>query len=158
MEVNRNRTTPFWTHKTLIPLENNPLPSTDTPALHVTSLDARSSVSESDDELDMDNGLIDMETNENGNHHLTFRERLLKHIHLLQDFCGGLEFQLQFSDQQMLQVLEREGAGMLRLAENCLDRERWFNTTRGDAPTTWEKAMLNTMFYRPRPRLSDSHT
>jgi hypothetical protein len=30
MEVNRNQTTPFWTHKTLIPLENNPLPSTDT--------------------------------------------------------------------------------------------------------------------------------
>jgi hypothetical protein len=159
LEVNRNRTTPFWTHKTLIPLENDPPMSADTPTPH-TSPDTGSlaSESDSDDEQDVDDSLIDMGTNTDSTERLTFRERLLKHIHLLQDFCGGLEFQLQFSDQRMLQVLEREGAGMLRLAENCLDRERRFNTTRGDAPTTWEKATLNAMFYRPRPQLSDSHT
>ena len=130
--VNRNRTTPFWTHKTLIPLKNPLLMSTDTPTPpQHTSEDTSSLAGESDDELDMTDSLINTETNNNSTEHLTIHEHLLKHIHLLQDFCNGLKYQLQFNDARMLQVVEREGAGMLRLAENCLNRERRLNTTRG---------------------------
>ena len=50
----------------------------------------------------------------------TYRQRLTSHTHLLREFCNSLEYQLQFSDPRMLSTVEREGAGMLRLASHCL--------------------------------------
>ncbi|KAJ7444262.1 hypothetical protein B0H11DRAFT_1695726, partial [Mycena galericulata] len=73
----------------------------------------------------------------------------------LRDFSDGIEYQRQFRDSRMLDVLEREGASFLRLAENCLSRERRVNSTRSAAPSTWERSTLNAMFYRTRPVLSD---
>ncbi|KAJ6586198.1 hypothetical protein B0H19DRAFT_925748, partial [Mycena capillaripes] len=76
----------------------------------------------------------------------------------IRDFADGLEYQRQFQDSRMLDTLEREGASFLRLADNCLSRERRVNSTRSTAPSTWERSTSNAMFYRTRPVLSDRDT
>ena len=160
LEVKRNRTTPFWAHKSLTPLEDH-LPSC-TGTGHISPSTEHTDINigdkyhnESEDDLDGDDELIDVEEIGSG---LTCRERLVAHIRTLQDFCSGLEYQLQFNDPRMLDSLERKGAGMLQLAQSCLSRERRLNSTRGDSPTTWEIETTAALFYRSRPRLSDSHT
>ena len=88
----------------------------------------------------------------------TYRQRLTNHIHLLQEFCNGLEYQLQFSDPRMLLTVEREGAGMLRLASHCLSREQRLNSTRGGSPTTWEAETIGALYYCTWPPPSDANT
>ncbi|KAG1818235.1 hypothetical protein EV424DRAFT_1283410, partial [Suillus variegatus] len=77
-------------------------------------------------------------------------ERMLTHVKNIRDFCDGLEYQIQFNDYRMLTVLERNGSSFLRLADNCLSRERRENSSRSRSPTTWEKGTASTMFYRAR--------
>ena len=43
----------------------------------------------------------------------TFCEHLEGDIATIREFCKGLEYQIQFSDQRMLETLEREGASFL---------------------------------------------
>ena len=45
-------------------------------------------------------------------------------------------------------------SGFLRLAKNCLSRERQMSSVRGRNPATWERGMADTMFYRTRPESS----
>lgn len=45
------------------------------------------------------------------------------HITNIREFCDGLEYQLQFNDYRMLDVLEREGSSFLRLVQDCLRKE-----------------------------------
>jgi hypothetical protein len=54
---------------------------------------------------------------------LEFRDRMEAHIKNLREFCDGLEYQLQFNDYRMLQVLEQEGGSFLNLVEDCLQKE-----------------------------------
>ena len=89
---------------------------------------------------------------------LTCCECLATHIQTLQDFCSGLEYQLQFNDPRMLDSLERKGAGMLQLAQSYQSRERRLNSTRGDSATTLEKETTAALFHRSRPWQADSHT
>jgi hypothetical protein len=56
----------------------------------------------------------------------TFHECLADCIKTLREFCDGFEYQIQFEDQQMLATVEWEWAGLFRLANNCLSRERCF--------------------------------
>ena len=49
---------------------------------------------------------------------------MLSLITTMRDFCGGLEYQLQFNDFRMLEQLETEGASFFRFMEACLQRER----------------------------------
>ena len=53
-----------------------------------------------------------------------YRTRMLSLITTMRDFCGGLEYQLQFNDFRMLEQLETEGASFFRFMEACLQRER----------------------------------
>ena len=59
----------------------------------------------------------------------TFHERFLEKINGYCDFLNGLEYQLQFKDERMLETVECEGANLWWLALNCLGRERHMNTT-----------------------------
>jgi hypothetical protein len=93
-----------------------------------------------------------------GGNNSTFCECLADRIKTLRDFCDGLKYQIQFEDQRMLATVEREGAGLFRLADNCLSKERRFNSTRAASPTTWERTTTNAMYYRTRPRPSDVDT
>ncbi|KAJ6523472.1 hypothetical protein DFH09DRAFT_1329961 [Mycena vulgaris] len=106
---------------------------------------------------DSDDNLIDMNAEVNAGRG-TFDERLTSLLSTLRDFSDGIEYQRKFQDSHMLDVLEREGASFLRLAENCLSRERRVNSTRSAAPATWERSTANAMFYRTRPLPSDRDT
>ncbi|KAF7371915.1 SWIM-type domain-containing protein [Mycena venus] len=175
LEVQRNRTIPFWSHPSLIPL----LPPTGTAAATIPARenvvehnnsnrsgarvagDSDDSDVEGDDGSDFDSdddlvGARNDEESHSGNK--MFDERLTAYLKTVRDFCDGLEYQRNFQDSRFLATLEREGAGFFRLAENCLSRERRENSTRSPAPTTWERSTANAMFYRSRPSLSDQNT
>ena len=53
----------------------------------------------------------------------TYHDRMSAHIKNLREFCNGLEYQLQFNDYRMLNVLEQEGGSFLSLVEDCLRKE-----------------------------------
>jgi len=159
LEVKRNRSTPFWKHKLLVPLDQS--------ESNTEECEQKSSMSEGqqepDDPVDDANPDADGEESEDDTvdteHGIvsgkTTSERMSEHIKTLRDFADGLEYQLQFNDNRMLDRLEREGVGLLRFAESCLRRERRMNSTRGTSPTTWEKTTASAMFYRTRPPAAD---
>ncbi|KAF8515502.1 hypothetical protein BU17DRAFT_51601, partial [Hysterangium stoloniferum] len=103
------------------------------------------SMSESDEE---DDGPINV--GENINSRATFQEHFTHCINMLQEFCNGLEYQVQFGDNRMLNVIEREGTSLFWLAHNCLDHEHCQSSMRIPAPTMWEQSS-NAMFYRACP-------
>jgi hypothetical protein len=163
LEVKRNRTTPFWKHKLLVPLDASETDSDahtlSSPTLQVEAeklrLDSGSDEEQSEGE-ESDNDVVDTENGVMGGS--TFSERMMDHIGLLQTFVDGLEYQIQFHDQRMLDRLEREGASFLRFAQSCISRERRMNSTRGVSPTTWETATASAMYYRTRPPVVDKDT
>ena len=82
----------------------------------------------------------------------TFEEAMNANIDLIAKFVQGLRYQVQCRDQRMLNTLEREGAGFLRFARACMEKEKKLQSTRGGGtPTTWEKSTITVMFYRPTP-------
>jgi len=52
-----------------------------------------------------------------------YHNRMKAHIKNLREFCEGLEYQLQFNDYRMLDVLEHEGGAFLSLVADCLKKE-----------------------------------
>lgn len=52
-----------------------------------------------------------------------YQRRMQAMIANIREFCNGLEYQLQFQDTRMLEVVEKEGAGFLKLVEDCLRTE-----------------------------------
>jgi hypothetical protein len=80
----------------------------------------------------------------------TYEELLNEKITLLEQFVGGLKYQAQFRDYRFLQTLIREGGGLFRMAEQCMDKERRTNSSRQATPATWDQATKNAMFYRTR--------
>jgi hypothetical protein len=168
LEVTRNRKAPFWSHPALVPLDTErqlPWPAasgsrmgegsgeaavTHEPAQPLTENDDEGSDGEDSANELVDTGAPDLPA--------MFDEQFLEHIRTIREFCDGLEYQVQFGDRRMLEVLERDGGGFLRLAQNCLNRERRMSSTRGKNPTMWEKGTLNAMFYRTRPNSADATT
>jgi hypothetical protein len=156
LEVRRNRTTPFWKHKKLIPIDE-PTSDAHTSAFEGQGTQNRSTSDESGDEGDeSDDGVVDTESGIGEGR--TVRERMSDHISMLRDFANGLEYQLQFNDRRMLDNLEREGRTFIQFAQTCLSRERRMNSTRGSSPTTWEKESASAMFYRTRPTRREINT
>ena len=170
-QVTRNRSTPFWSHPTLKPLptaeDTGMMDSVDN-AVPANSDDTTSPVEEpyerlnaAESEFDEDNfesddeGLVDTWEGGSENRQRTCKEELNEIIYLLRDFVGGLEHQVQFQDLRFLKTLEKEGAGLFRLARNCLSQERRLNSSRVASLTTWESSTANALFYRSRPRCDD---
>jgi hypothetical protein len=60
-----------------------------------------------DEELEDDDesGLVDTESRLAIRDCATFREHFTEQIEMIQQFCGGLEYQLQFEDHRMLETL-----------------------------------------------------
>ena len=88
----------------------------------------------------------------------TCKEEMEKNVCLIRDFADGLEYQVQFQDPQFLRTLEKEGAKFLKLARDCLSRERHLNSSRVASPATWESSTSNGLFYRSRPPRRDHNT
>ena len=181
LQVTRNRTSPFWSHPLLVPLNPAALvemgavyssaPEATTAASEHLDVDASSvpapwpqaahpradeaafsAASPSDDEED-DATQSDTELVDFGAQG-TFRERMSSAVDLLRDLADGLEFQVQFNDDRMLRTVEHDAAGALTLARQIQAKEKSFNSTRGAVPRTWDASTMNIMFYRPRPSAS----
>ena len=112
------------------------------------------SASESDND---DNGLIDT-WERNDPEKKSCKEKMEHYICLFRDFCDGLEFQVKFQDPQFLKTLEKEGAGFIRLVQNCLSRERRLILSRAASPSTWERSTANAVFYRSHPSCGNHGT
>ncbi|TFK70349.1 hypothetical protein BDN72DRAFT_870317 [Pluteus cervinus] len=111
LEVKHNRTIPFWSHRTLTPIEDDGGEVSTSRPLVIEEVEAE--LPESDDD---DDEFDDVEVpNEDGR---TSEEVLQANINFVTDFLGGLHYQAQFRDQRMLNALEREGGGFLRLARH----------------------------------------
>jgi hypothetical protein len=104
---------------------------------------------ESDDSDDDNNNSTLVNTWEDGGNieRKTCKEEMENNIRLIRDFCNGLEYQVQYQDPRFLKTLEREGARFLRLARDCLSREKRLNSSRAASPVTWESSTSNTLFY-----------
>jgi hypothetical protein len=164
LEVSRNRSTPFWSHQNLVSLtetygDNQHNTSPGGPSLeNVASGGEDNGEDGGSDEEDgaVEGDLVD--TLAGVESMRTFQERFDDNISLIRNFLDGLEYQRQFRDLRMLESLERNGSGFLRLARNCLERERRQNSTRAASPSTWEHETANAMYYRARPRPADRDT
>jgi hypothetical protein len=165
LQVTRNRSTPFWSHPALqsLPDAENKTDADDIASAisddnhrvmeepYIRLNTAGTLYEEVDFESD-DEGPVNTWEGEFNNQQKTCREELTAIIHLLQDFVDGLEYQVQFQDLCFLKTLEKEGAGLFRLAHNCLSCERHLNSSRAASPTTWESSTANTHFYWSYPQ------
>jgi hypothetical protein len=154
LEVKHNRTTPFWLHHVLQPDSQPTPPVSPSPEGFGPAKENNGNEFERYDDDDDDGDVIDTQSG-TFRDRATFRERFLRKINTYHDFLDGLEYQLQFEDERMLETVEREGAGFWRLAQTCLSRERRMNTSRGSSPVMWDRETSNTMFYRTRPPCCD---
>lgn len=172
LEVTRNRKSPFWSHPSLIPL-NKPFDAAraqtrlgPNPDLEVSAVSSQSSGGNEDeddeypggDEGDASDEDDVIDTQMSNVNFATYDEDMTSLLTTLKDFYSGLEYQKQFRDHRFLDIIQREGAGFLRLANNCLSRERRQNSTRSAAPNTWERTTANAMLYRPRPPHVDANS
>ncbi|KAF7354458.1 SWIM-type domain-containing protein [Mycena venus] len=157
LEVKRQRTAPFWVHPSLRPLSNDSgaaaEPSNEEEERHESPSNA--AIDSGDDSDSDSDDLVDTQI---GGNQVTFLEAMDENIDLITDFLNGLKYQRQFRDQRMLQTLEREGASFFRLAKACLRKEKRLTSTRGEAPSTWDRSASSAMFYRARPGRSDENT
>jgi len=151
LEADRYREPPFWRHPSLRPLEETITGITDTRD-HVVGGDMDDEDgAEGDDDEENDDDDLDEIWQHDGR---TFEEVMQTEIRVILDFAEGLQHQLQFRDQKMLNTLQREGGSFLRLARACLEKERRMNLTRSPTVSTWEKSTSSVMFYRARPVLA----
>jgi len=180
LEVTQNRCVPFWSHPLLIPLpsaeaEAGPSHPRETESdgddkaqvdkykwqnLARLVLDNPSSESEEagngdededDEEDDEELVLVDMWENEVSSSKKTCKQEMEGHLHMLQEFSDGIEYQLQFQDPRFLKTLEKEGSRFFRLTQSCLSRKRQLNSSRTGSPTTWERSTSNALFYKAWP-------
>ena len=151
-EVTRNRTTPFWRHKSLV-------------AEDLDGDDVGSEVPCSDDD-DGDDGKVVLSPtpfamcslDNDPDRLMTTKDELIKIQDQLEEFVGMVKYQVDFADPRWLRTLKREGGGFLRLMKACKDREHAYNTVGGPTPTTWDPKATNTMYYRTRPPVRETHT
>jgi hypothetical protein len=165
LQVTRNRTAPFWSHPSLIPIDKTgtiePIsgPTKEQGACETAmSRDNESEEEEEEEEEEENSGLVDTVADGHSVARESFAEKMRSHVDQIRNFCDGMEHQIQFGDHRFLKTLEREGAGFLRLAETCITQERQLNSSRAASPTTWDNSAANAMFYRSRPRPSEQGT
>ena len=155
-EVKRRRSQPFWSHPALVPLGPPPKSLHSSPCTN--DEDVQRPRADSDMEIDSDSDSESVSSGDEGSLPFiaigkTCQEQMLERVELLEEFVRGLRYQIQFNDVRMLNIVEREGGSLFRLARSCLDREKRFNSTRTDAPTTYDRQTSNAMFWRTRPLL-----
>jgi hypothetical protein len=59
----------------------------------------------------------------------TYKEEMENYIHLIQDFCNSLEYQIKFQDRRFLSTLQKDGVKFFQLAQNCLSHEERQNSS-----------------------------
>ncbi|KAJ7048676.1 hypothetical protein C8F01DRAFT_1276477 [Mycena amicta] len=156
-QVQRNRTTPFWEHPTLVPLDGA-APSDTGDSDSDNELPGR----RDDESTPRDLAVPDDEDDDDELEEewvrgtVTYEDQMRRKIEKLKRFTAGLEYQLQFRDQRMLDTLNKKDGGFMRVVDACLNKEDRANNNNRQAPRTWENA--DAMFYRPIPRVADRNT
>ncbi|KAF9021704.1 hypothetical protein BDZ89DRAFT_1163620 [Hymenopellis radicata] len=142
LEVRRNRVPPFWSHPSLLPLNQSPT------SIKITETfgQIRGTLREDSDSDSGDEDVMAFTASR-----ATFREQMSSRVTLLREFADTLEYQTQFCDQRTLDSVEREGGRLFRLAESCKSRESRFRSGTEGSPSTWEASTSKAMFFRPRP-------
>ena len=162
LEVTQNQTLPFWSHPSLQPIsistleikvykkaatigdEDNKAPGEEYSWVNT----AENGMDDFNfDSKDDDDGLIDTQESGDDLEKKTYKEEMEIYIHLIQNFCDSLEFQIKFQDRQFLSTLQKDGARFIQLAQNCLSHERQQNLSWVASPATWERSTANTLFY-----------
>ena len=158
LEVTRNRTLPFWSHSSLKPIsisteeikgyeetaavgDENDIVS-GKPYNQVNT--AENEVDGSDFEDEDADALVDTWESGGDLEKKTYKEEMENYIHLIRDFCDGLEYQIKFQDRRFLSTLQKDGARFFQFAQRQ-------NSSRSASPTTWERSTANALFYRSRP-------
>jgi hypothetical protein len=150
LEVQRNRTTPFWKHPSLIPLNQTttsiaetPLPS-ETPSNDVLGPD------EDDDGPDDDESDDGMDEKLHEETIQTLEQRIERNASILDRFLPLLRYQKQFASLQFSVEQDKQLARAVGWAEDCLEVEKLENSPSAEKQTTWGMKST-TMFLNPRP-------
>ena len=146
-EVERNRTTPFYSHPRLVesPLDGDTSDDEDNDGndgrwTQVPSLGPTPPIF----------GTLPPFTDSNPDQRFTTAEALIRFQREASIFVNEMmPSQIQYSDPRWLSTLERECAGFTRLYRVLVDVENRFNSTHSNAPTTWDSKTSKAMFYRP---------
>ncbi|KAJ3753952.1 hypothetical protein EV360DRAFT_74091 [Lentinula raphanica] len=109
---------------------------------------------DSEDECE-DEGTLDVDSSSRNG---TYQERMAKLIQDLHNFADGLSYQMQFRDERVLDSIDRNGRGFLRMMDSCLEKERRQNTNAGAPLGTWDASSALSMYYRSRPRRGEEDT
>ncbi|KAF7314814.1 SWIM-type domain-containing protein [Mycena kentingensis (nom. inval.)] len=141
-EVQRNRTAPFWKHPRLVPRaetdggdESEDEDPWDDPSGSGRILDE-------DDEEDGDEDLQREaermaarreaeQEREWAEGTVSFGDEMQTLISKFKRFTAGLEHQVQFRDHRFLQTVRRQGGGLLRMMDACMEKEDRANNNRG---------------------------
>jgi len=121
------RTTPFWRHQTLKVIQEQS---------HVDESGAEAVDIEDDDDVggmsreEEENEIEELSKHEEKGAH--FEEAINANVGLIVEFAQALRYQVQFRDQRMLNALEREGSGFLRLARTCMEKEKKLQFNEGE--------------------------
>ncbi|KAJ7211667.1 hypothetical protein GGX14DRAFT_90042 [Mycena pura] len=153
-EVQRNRTAPFWKHPDLIPLTREVPDQPDHSAAVAVAMEDLRPICNEEVPDDEDEEFEEEDTAWAANA-AAFTENLQRRITQLKEFTAALEYQAQFKEHRMLETLERQGAGLSRLADEVSAKEKNANLPRGPRANTWGKG--NTMFFHPRPPRRDEN-
>ncbi|KAJ3985287.1 hypothetical protein F5890DRAFT_1409822 [Lentinula detonsa] len=149
LEVKRNRSTPFWSHKALLFKDakrtevSMAVASMDLDSGDILTNHCYTVTGEEDEEI------VDIGMGAQGQQ--IFDETIDDKCTLLLDFVNAVQYQKQFKDHRFLHAFLQEGAGMLQMAKRCLDRERQYNSTRSQNPRTWDAGTSSVMFFKARP-------
>ena len=139
LEVERNRTAPFWKHPDLLPLECS--------ADNTADLDIPQEMEGvGDDEEGSDDGFEERLHEESVQ---TMDTRLETTAQLLEKFASLLRAQIQYADMRFFAEQEKQLARAVGFMEDCLEVERLENSRILDKPTTWGMKST-TMYLRPR--------
>lgn len=151
LKVKQCRTTPFWQHKSLKPLEGNCTETTEGVLVAEKKINEDND-SESEANKENKEEEEEEETYKYDGH--TFEQVMESNIDLITEFTKGLRYQVQFQDQWMLMALQHKGASFLWLARACIEKEKAMNLMSGGMVSTWDKSM----FYHTRPTHVDQGT
>jgi hypothetical protein len=143
LNAQRNRTTPFWSHPTLIPIQ----PSTTNAIFHSPTT---APINEQDEDTDAEGSDDDLEETLHEDTVQEIPDRLEAIARILERFTPLLRAQKQYSDLRFYMEQGRQLDRAIGFMEDCLEVERLENSRVLNAPTTWGRKST-TMYLYPRP-------
>lgn len=157
LQVRRARTTPFWRHPELRPLDNSVLDASSAETSDAETLDPPDDPF-ADVPCDAENEWEDVFGDQTSARENTYQE-MLRIGNLLREFGDAVLFQASFNERRCLGTLNRYGGQLFGLATDFLEHERKANSTRCSNPATWDPLTSHLMFFRTRPpkTASSSH-